>query len=386
MTPPCLPDSESTHERTTMFLAGPLVPAKPMQELRDHFLVMVEGPLAGQRIQLGTKPLKIGRRAGCDWVVVDSEISGQHCEVSAKPYEAHAWVTDLQSTNGSFVEGKRVLTSARLPSGGLLQLGRQVFRHECVSHEEAEKARQLERDLDKARHYVQSLLPSPIREGPVRTDWFHLPSTQLGGDAFGYHQLGENTFAGYLVDVSGHGVGAAMHSVSVMNVLRQRALPHTDFHDPAQVLRSLNAMFQMDAHDGMYFTMWYGVYDASTRVLRYSSGGHHASYLVPASRNELVPLKTRNLLIGAVPDANFVAAQAQIPVGSTLYIFSDGVFEVSTRHGTQWGLEDFLPLLREPAAVAPQGSESERLYRAVREVARAGPLEDDFSMMAVTFL
>ena len=44
-----------------------------------------------------------------------------------------------------------------------------------------------------------------------------------------------------------------------MNVLRQRALPNTDFRDPAQVLHRLNAMFQMESHGGMYFSIWYGV-------------------------------------------------------------------------------------------------------------------------------
>ena len=51
-----------------------------------------------------------------------------------------------------------------------------------------------------------------------------------------------------------------MHSVSVLNVLRQRALPVVDFTNPAEVLASLNSRFPTDEHNGLYFTMWYGVY------------------------------------------------------------------------------------------------------------------------------
>ena len=65
----------------------------------------------------------------------------------------------------------------------------------------------------------------------------------------------------YLIDVSGHGVSAAMHSVSVANILRPKALS-VDLRDPAAVLESLNEAFPMDAHDDMYFTIWYGVYSA----------------------------------------------------------------------------------------------------------------------------
>jgi serine phosphatase RsbU (regulator of sigma subunit) len=314
----------------------------------------------------------------------DAKVSGLHCQVSGKPSQPNLTVTDLNSTNGSFVDGQRVQGAARLRPGGLLQVGEQIFRHDYLVPSEVRKAEEIGRDLDKARHYVLSLLPAPIIAGPVLTDWVFQPSTDLGGDAFGYHQLTEHTFAGYLVDVSGHGVGAAIHSVSVMNVLRQRALPHTDFHDPGQVLCSLNDMFQMNSHDDMYFSAWYGVYDTQTRGLRYASAGHHPAYLVAPSRELAVPLQTRNLLIGAMPGASFKSASVEVPVGGRLYVFSDGVFEVTTRECTQWGLADFLPLLTAPLV---QGTkESARLLAAVQQVAQAGPLEDDASLLVVTFL
>jgi serine phosphatase RsbU (regulator of sigma subunit) len=68
---------------------------------------------------------------------------------------------------------------------------------------------------------VHSLIPAPLTEGPIRTEWILLPSARLGGDVFGYHQLDARTFAIFLLDVSGHGTGAAMHAVSVTNILQQ---------------------------------------------------------------------------------------------------------------------------------------------------------------------
>jgi hypothetical protein len=41
-----------------------------------------------------------------------------------------------------------------------------------------------------------------------------------------------------------------------------------DFHDPGQVLTALNDAFQMERHNNMYFTIWYGVYDTAARSLR----------------------------------------------------------------------------------------------------------------------
>ena len=90
----------------------------------------------------------------------------------------------------------------------------------------------------KAAAYVQSLLPAP-QTGPISTDWVFIPSAELGGDAFGYHWLDDDHFAMYLLDVCGHGIGAALHSVSVLNVLRAQTLRDTDFYQPSDVLAAL---------------------------------------------------------------------------------------------------------------------------------------------------
>jgi sigma-B regulation protein RsbU (phosphoserine phosphatase) len=174
-----------------------------------------------------------------------------------------------------------------------------------------------------------------------------------------------------------------MHSVAVMNLLRQRALPNTDLADPGQVLASLNAMFQMDRHAEMYFTMWYGVYDLRSRRLVYASAGHHPAYLLAADRAAILPLRTRNAIIGAVPGKTYACEAVHVPPGATLYLFSDGVFEIVTNEGLQWGLSDFVPLMTQPPV--PGLTESERLHRAVRSMARPGGLDDDFSLVVMTF-
>ena len=140
--------------------------------------------------------------------------------------------------------------------------------------ERNETLAQLNEELAEAADYVKNMLPKPINEGPVKTDWRFIPSTSLGGDAFGYHWIDGDHFAIYLLDVSGHGVGAALLSVSVMNALRSQTLPETDFKDSKQVLESLNIAFPGEENNDMFFTMWYGVYNKSTRELTYASGGH----------------------------------------------------------------------------------------------------------------
>ena len=346
-----------------------------------HYLVVTEGAEHGRIIELGSEPVTIGRTLPCEIVLRDVELSRAHCQVQLRP--DGVVVTDLGSTNGTFADGRRVGGTATLRDGGYLQIGRHLLKYEHRMRQEIEQRREFERSLEGASQYIQSLLPRPITSGAVRTEWLLLPSTRLGGDAFGYQYLDDDHFAVYLLDVSGHGAEAAMLAVAIMNVLRQKGLHETNLAQPVEVLRTLNAMFQMETRSSMFFTFWYGVFQPSNRTLSFASAGHHPAYLVAAGKRDMTPLRTRNPAVGILPNYPFTGDAVPVPPRSTLYLFSDGVFEIVPAEGKRWELDDFLPLLLEPAQ--PGMAEPQRLYQAVHAIARRGPLEDDHSMLVATF-
>jgi sigma-B regulation protein RsbU (phosphoserine phosphatase) len=94
-------------------------------------------------------------------------------------------------------------------------------------------------------------------------------------------------------------------------------------------------------------------------------------------------------MIGAFPNMTYQTEQTEVPAESSLYLFSDGLFEIVTKDQQRWELSDVLPLFLRPRSEttpdAPKVSEAERVYNAVREVAAPGPLEDDVSLLVVTF-
>ena len=368
----------------TMIGAGRrLEDVSPAADTGDY-LVILEGAELGKIVEIGEEPLTIGRDARQTIVFAnDSEVSRLHARVLRRNNEIVA--EDAGSTNGTFVGPSRLTADPTiLHEGDVLRVGRQLLKYERRSRRDVDRTTKLNRDLLKASNYVFSLLPPPIETGPVRVSWRFVPSAQLGGDAFGYYWLAPQIFVFYLMDVSGHGVGAAMHSVAVMNILRQRALPGVDFEDPAQVLSSLNNRFQMASHNGMYFTLWYGVYHAETRRLTHGAGGHHPAYLVSAAREAAQPVGDSDIIVGALPDQPYQSQTTFLPAGSSLYVFSDGVCEVATKDGQMRGLSDLVPLLAQKPL--PGLTEPERLYRAVNDTAATpGELDDDFSLMVLTF-
>ncbi|MFH1922023.1 MAG: GAF domain-containing SpoIIE family protein phosphatase, partial [Planctomycetota bacterium] len=200
---------------------------------------------------------------------------------------------------------------------------------------------QLENEVSEAARYVESLLPKKL-DGAVRTDWSFVSSSQLGGDLLGYHWLDDKRLALYVLDVSGHGVGASLHSVTVYTALRRQTLPNVRFDEPGEVLSAMNRAFPMDEHSDKFFTAWYGVYDTATRTLRYASGGHPPAIVVDPSTGASLQLSMASFMIGAIPDVTYETESHILPPGARLYLFSDGVFEIGRDDFTLDALADML--------------------------------------------
>jgi len=236
--------------------------------------------------------------------------------------------------------------------------------------------------LTKAADYVLSLIPPPIRQGSIRTNWRLIPSFQLGGDSLGYHWIDKDHFAMYLLDVCGHGVGPALLSVSVLNMLRSQFLPEADFRTPAQVLQALNHAFPMEKQDGLYFTAWYGVFNKASRELRYAGGGHPPALIRDAAEQAAnVPVSGPPL--GVDPDAVYKDSLLKIASPAELCVFSDGCYEIQLPDGAMWSREEFEAVLIR--TLADGVSDLDALYRHVRTIGGREVLEDDFSVLKVSF-
>jgi sigma-B regulation protein RsbU (phosphoserine phosphatase) len=241
----------------------------------------------------------------------------------------------------------------------------------------------LEAELRDASRYVFSILPDHRTEHP-RTDHLLVPSTELGGDSFGYHAIDGDHLAFYLLDVCGHGVGAALLSVTVINVLRAGALPNADFRDPPTVLAALNEAFPMEKQNNMFFTIWYGVYERSSGRLDFSTGGHppaiHLRTMPDGSSRATALVTPGGMAIGAISGSDYERESIAVEAGDRVLILSDGTFEVNGPAGQMLSFDEFMDLAAGEAGRTPAG-----LHRLIRNWNGAGPLPDDFSLLQVSF-
>ncbi|MFA7159433.1 MAG: SpoIIE family protein phosphatase [Kiritimatiellia bacterium] len=250
-----------------------------------------------------------------------------------------------------------------------------------------ESQKTLTAELAEAASYVRSLLPEPLKGPPVETDWRFIPSTQLGGDAFAYHWIDDDHFCLLLLDVCGHGVGAALLSISAINVIRSEALPRTDFRDPGATLSALNEAFLMEKHNNMYFTIWYGIFNRREMTLSYSSAGHPPALLVNRRENgkpEVQHISTPGMVLGGMPGTKYSTKTIRLETPCTIYVVSDGTFEITLPDGAIWPFDEFVGLLAD--ATQSNRPALDALEKRVREIHGPGALDDDFSIMKIDFL
>jgi len=259
-----------------------------------------------------------------------------------------------------------------------------LLERNAAYRELAEGRKRLADEIAAGVRYVTSLLPRPEAGPPIALDWRYVPSAEMGGDALGYHRLDPDHLALYLLDVTGHGLSSALLGVTVLNVLRTGSLPNADFRDPGQVLFGLNEAFPCEKHGEKFFTIWYAVYHAPSRTLKWSGGGHPAALLYAPGAAEPEQLDSQGPMIGMMPWPTFESGERAIPEGSRLYLYSDGAHEIHKTDGSDWTFPEFVQTLRRLRADTPDDV-MDGLYRHIRELHGPGVLDDDLSILEARF-
>ena len=271
------------------------------------------------------------------------------------------------------------------------QVSDQVFELEAlnddlrIKNEEIEKTYNIiESDIQKAAKYVYTLMPQWIDTDKIKTDWYFKPCSRLGGDAFGFHWIDKENFAIYLLDVCGHGVGAALHSVSVLNMIKSKTL-NIDLRKPEVVVNTLNNTYQMLDHNDLYFTLWYGVYNITRNELEYISAGHPAPILIDTTQ-QVTYLDTNNLAVGIVPRWDFKSDILKLKRKSKIHIFSDGVYEIKKPDGKMMYIEEFYDILRKINSTEELETNDDwatLVYKTMLELNNQSELDDDFSLLRI---
>ena len=247
----------------------------------------------------------------------------------------------------------------------------------------------MEQDLRLAAKVQQGLLPPrDVEAGRLRIAHAFHPCDDLAGDAVGIVPLTGELIGLYLLDVSGHGVGAALLSVTLNHLLSASAdgalfaatgAAEAAVASPARVAERLNRQFPMD-RTRQYFTLVYGVMNVGSGHFRYVTAGHPSPVLLPRGGTPAA-VAGAGLPIGMFEAASFEEASLTLEPGDRLYFYTDGVVEALDRSEDDFGhgrLLDEIARRREQ----PLRESLDGIAAAVRAWCD-GRIRDDVSLLAV---
>lgn len=252
----------------------------------------------------------------------------------------------------------------------------------------------IRKDLEAAGKLQRELLPQCGQcSAFLKFEWLFIPCTIVAGDTLHYLNLDENHVGFFLLDVSGHGVPAAMLSFTLMKTLSSLSFPGNPLlaydqmqgvqgiREPSSVMDELNRTFQADDEAMQYFTMIYGIIDQRDGRVRLTQAGHPPALHLPAEG----PIKlvgNGGFPIGLYPKADYEQIEFSLKPGDRLFLFSDGITECTDAHEEQYSTQRLIECLEECRRLTLHQI-LERLEQRLRDWRGGGEFADDVTLLAI---
>jgi serine phosphatase RsbU (regulator of sigma subunit) len=261
----------------------------------------------------------------------------------------------------------------------LLARVRALLRHEQEHHQDEER---LSEELRMASKVQNDLFPRSLSavEG---LDYAGVcrPARGVSGDYYDFLPLGEGKLGLLLADVSGKGMPAALLGASLHASVRANAPAARD--RCGEVLAKANTRLFETTTAERFATVFYGVYDARTRMLAYANAGHTPPMLL--RQKTCIRLDSMTPPVGIVAQLPDVQGSVQLAPGDWLLIFSDGIPEAANESGEEFADEGLLGVF-ERLRDATAAEVCEAVITEAQNRASGQRQGDDLTLIAVNVL
>ena len=274
----------------------------------------------------------------------------------------------------------------------LARVNTQLALRRATRELEAAHAR-MKKDLEAAARLQSDLMPKSVPDvAGARFAWRFRPCDELAGDILDIFPVDSDRVGLYLLDVSGHGVPAALLSVTLSRVLSHMDdasllfAPGQEGRDPearppAEVAQRLNARFPMSLETRQYFTLVYGLLNPAARELSWVAAGHPGPLRVSAT-GAVQEHASTGMAIGWYSEATFEQQSLTLEPGDRVYFFSDGIVEAHDLKDEQFGLGRVGEVLSSCRSKDLEVSLDTLLEEVDRWCADRG-IDDDVSLLAL---
>jgi sigma-B regulation protein RsbU (phosphoserine phosphatase) len=241
----------------------------------------------------------------------------------------------------------------------------------------------IRKEIEIAQEVQAMLFPRTLpNDAHVAVQASYVPHTAVGGDYYDVVELDKNRFLFCVADVSGKGVAASLlmsnFQAGLRTLLRQKA-------DLSTVVQELNNLIFRNAGGDKFITVFFGLYDRSTRQLQYVNAGHNDPLLIP-DQGPIVMLKSGTIMLGVMEDLPMLnVGEITVEPRTLLFTYTDGLTEVFDASQEEFGEEGVLRVLRHNR-YAPLATVHRELLREIEAYNTHGNrFADDVTILSCRF-
>ena len=243
--------------------------------------------------------------------------------------------------------------------------------------------KRMEEELQLAAEIQDAALPKSF-DLPAENISLHAlmtPARQVGGDFYDFFYTGPDQLALVIADVSGKGIPAALFMMRAKTAIKNSAISGIA---PAKVLEAVNDVLREGNDLGMFVTVWLGILDLKTGLMRCCNAGHEYPALMRAGGDYVLLKGKHGPFLGVVPGIPRREYELQLESGDRLFVYTDGVPEAVNENNEQYGtarMTQHLNTLKHQ----PQDRLLSGMLENVRCFAGEAEQFDDITMLGITW-
>ncbi len=262
---------------------------------------------------------------------------------------------------------------------------RQRTEELSTQNQELMRVRQeTEIELEMAKQVQQGMLPLAL-PSPAGYELAadYVPTGMVGGDFYHVGMLDADHLFLLVIDVSGHGVPAALITAMAKMAFDRHVRPGRSV---AEALGHVNVDLCKAVKAEHYLTAFAGIVEIPTGILRYCRVGHPYPLVFRRRGRKLERLEDRGgFFLGMFPETKYEGSEIRLEPGDLLFVYTDGITETMNSEDKLYGRKRLEEAVLSVAA-DPDRSPAEILREVQSDKDRFAanrPSQDDISLLAL---
>lgn len=202
-------------------------------------------------------------------------------------------------------------------------------------------------DLAVASEIQQAILPRMFPPFPEEAANMDIAASMnaakdVGGDFYDFFRIDDDHIGIVIADVSGKGVPAAIFMAVSRTLIRATGIRGVS---PAECMTYSNGLLAKESANGMFVTVFYGIFNIRTGEMTYTNAGHNPPYLMKTDGSVTALPLSKDIAAGVIDDYQYQEETIHMDHGDTLMLYTDGVTEATDLDYNVYGEERVEQLL-----------------------------------------